>query len=120
MAMTNEPRFAFALEYVSDVEAAKRFYEEVLGLEVERYHPTFVQFDRFAIASDEAMSGSAEPELYWAVDDAEAALAELSQRTEVSMPMKQMPFGKVFAVTDPAGRPRYLIEFARERPSQAV
>jgi predicted enzyme related to lactoylglutathione lyase len=118
--MPLEPHFAFTLEYVSDVEAARRFYEEVLGLKVERSHPTFVQFDRFALASDEAMSGSAEPELYWAVEDADAAFAELSGKAEVSMPMKQMPFGKVFAVRDPAGRARYLIEFARERPSEVV
>jgi predicted enzyme related to lactoylglutathione lyase len=118
--MAIEPHFAFVLEYVSDVEAAKQFYEEVLSLKVERYHPTFVQFDRFALASDEAMSETAEPELYWAVEDADAAFAELSGKAEISMPMKQMPFGKVFGVKDPAGRPRYLIEFARERPSQAV
>jgi predicted enzyme related to lactoylglutathione lyase len=118
--MAIEPHFAFTLEYVPDVDAAKQFYEEVLGLKVERYHPTFVQFDRFALASDEAMSGSAEPELYWAVEDADAAFAELSGKAEVTMPLKQMPFGKVFGVKDPAGRPRYLIEFARNRPSQAV
>ena len=29
-----------------------------------------------------------------------------------------MPFGKVFAVNDPDGRPRYLLELARERPSR--
>lgn len=40
--MTATPRFGFALEYVSDVEAVKRFYVDVLGLEVEREHPTFV------------------------------------------------------------------------------
>ena len=66
------------------------------------------------------MSGNAEPELYWLVDDAEAAFSELSQKAEVSMPMKQMPFGRVFGIKDPAGRPQYILEFARERPSQAV
>lgn len=40
--MTATPRFGFALEYVTDVEAVKRFYVDVLGLEVEREHPTFV------------------------------------------------------------------------------
>jgi catechol 2,3-dioxygenase-like lactoylglutathione lyase family enzyme len=118
--MSTTPRFGFALEYVPDVEAATRFYVDVLGPEVERSHPTYVQFQNFAIASDESMNGRNEPELYWLVDDAEAALRDLSGRAEVSMPLKQMPFGKVFAVTDPAGRPRYLLEFARNRPSQAV
>lgn len=42
--MTIKPRFAFALTYVSDIEAAKRFYVDVLGLEIEREAPVFVQF----------------------------------------------------------------------------
>src|SRR5439155_954567 len=37
-------RFGFALEYVSDIDAAKRFFVDVLGLELERDHPTFAQF----------------------------------------------------------------------------
>jgi catechol 2,3-dioxygenase-like lactoylglutathione lyase family enzyme len=114
------PQFGFVLEYVTDVEAAKRFYVDVLGLEVERYHPTFVQFKNFAIASDESLGGRGEPELYWLVDDAEAAFRDLSPKAEVSLPLKQMPFGKVFAIKDPAGRPRYLLELARDRPSRPV
>jgi predicted enzyme related to lactoylglutathione lyase len=118
--MSTAPQFGFALEYVTDVEASKRFYEEVLGLQVQRYHPTYVQFEHFAIASDESMSDTNEPELYWLVDDAEAAFEELSEKAEVSMPVTQQPFGKVFGINDPSGRPRYILEFARERPSQAV
>jgi hypothetical protein len=66
------------------------------------------------------MSGTNEPEIYWLVEDAEAAFKELSQQAEVSMPVTQQPFGKVFGIKDPSGRPRYILEFARERPSQAV
>ena len=116
--MNNKPKFGFVLEYVTDIEAAKRFYVEVLGLEVERYHPVFVQFSNFAIASDESLSGNREPELYWLVEDAEAAFKDLSQKVEVSLPLKQMPFGKVFGIKDPAGRLLYLVELARDRPSQ--
>ncbi len=116
--MTNKPKFGFALEYVTDIEAAKRFYVEVLGLEVERYHPTFVQFSNFAIASDESLSGTRDPELYWLVDDAEAAFNALSQKVEISLPLKQMPFGKVFAIKDPTGRPCFLIELSPNRPSR--
>src|SRR4030095_6583695 len=43
-SMATRPQFGFALEYVSDIDAAKRFYVDVFGLEVEREHPTFVQF----------------------------------------------------------------------------
>jgi catechol 2,3-dioxygenase-like lactoylglutathione lyase family enzyme len=116
--MSIKPRFGFALEYVPDVETAKRFYVDVLGLDVERSHPTFVQFGHFAIASDASMGGHGEPELYWLVDDATAAFNELSTTAEVSLPLKQMPFGKVFAIKDPAGRPRYLVELAKDRPSK--
>jgi catechol 2,3-dioxygenase-like lactoylglutathione lyase family enzyme len=118
--MSIKPKFGFALEYVKDVEAAKRFYVEVLGLDVERYHPTYVQFDSFAIASDESLGGRGEPELYWLVDDADAAFAELAPKAEVTLPLKQMPFGKVFAIKDPAGRPRFLLELAKDRPSRPV
>ena len=79
-----------------------------------------MQFEHFAIASDESMSGTGEPELYWLVDDADAAFGELSQQAEVTMPVTQQPFGKVFGIKDPSGRPRYILEFARERPSAAV
>src|SRR5437763_2512333 len=101
--MTIKPRFGLAVEYVSDMEAAKRFYVDVLGLVIERDSPTFVQFKEqaganFAIAGDEPLSGKDDLELYWLIDDAEAAFRELSPQAEVSLPLKQMPFGKVFAV----------------------
>ncbi len=118
--MSIKPTFGFVLEYVTDVEAAKRFYVDVLGLEVEREHPTFVQFHDFAIASDESLSGTRDPELYWLVDDVEAAFKDLAQKAEISVPLKQLPFGKVFAVKDPAGRPQFLLQFAKERPSRPV
>ncbi len=122
--MSLKSRFGFVLEYVSDIEAAKRFYIDLLGLEVEREHPTFVQFRdaagaNFAIATGEAL-GDGEPEVCWLVDDAEAAYSELSQKADVSLPLTQMPFGKVFAVKDPAGQPQYLVEFAQDRPSRRV
>ena len=116
--MSVKPRFGFVVEYVADIEEAKRFYVEVMGLEVERYHPTYVQFGTFAIANDASMTGSRDPELYWLVDNAEEAFRELSQKAEVLAPLKQLPFGKVFSVKEPGGRPRYLLELARERPSR--
>jgi len=116
--MSVKPRFGFVVEYVEDIEAAKRFYVDVMGLEVERYHPTYVQFGAFAIANDASMTGSRDPELYWLVDDAEEAFRELSKKAEVVAPLKQMPFGKVFSVKEPEGRPRYLLELARDRPSR--
>ncbi len=118
--MSNSPKFGFVLEYVTDIEAARRFYVEVLGLKVERSAPTFVQFGNFAIANDKSLSASRDPELYWLVEDAEAAFEELSPKAEVSLPLKQMPFGKVFGLKDPAGQVFYLIELAANRPSRPV
>jgi predicted enzyme related to lactoylglutathione lyase len=123
--MTTKLRFAFPLEYVTDIKATKRFYVEVLGLEVERDSPTFVQLKDqngrgYAIASDESIGGNRELELYWLVDDAEAASSELSQKTEITLPLRQLPFGKVFGIKAPDGQPQYLLEFGRNRPSQPV
>src|SRR5512140_1141769 len=118
--MSIKPRFGFVVEYVKDIEASKSFYVDVLGLQMQRYHPTFVQFESFAIASDQPLEGNGAPELYWLVDDADAAYRELARNAEVSLPLTQKPFGKVFAIKDPDGRPRYLLELARNRPSQTV
>ena len=123
--MTTTARFGFALEYVTDIEPVKRFYVDVLGIEVLREAPAFVQFKdpagtSFAIANDESIGGTRETELYWIVDDAEAAFADLSQQASVSVPLKQLPFGKVFGIRDPAGQPLYVVELARNRPSQPV
>ena len=115
-----KPQFGFVLEYVKDIEAAKRFYVEVLGLQMERCHPTFIQFGHFAVANDESMTGNRDPELYWLVDDAEAAFAELRERADVSLRLKQLPYGKVFGIKNPDGRPCYVLELARDRPSQPV
>jgi catechol 2,3-dioxygenase-like lactoylglutathione lyase family enzyme len=123
--MALNPRFGFVLEYVSDLAATKDFYVNILGLEVERFHPTFVQFkdptgDHFAIATDESLTGTRERELYWVVDDAEAAFREISARAAIELPLTMKPFGKVFGVKDPAGQVQFLIEFAATRPSRPV
>jgi hypothetical protein len=54
------------------------------------------------------------------VDNATQALAEMSAHAEVSLSLRQMPFGTCFGIKDPAGQVHYLLEFARERPSVPV
>jgi catechol 2,3-dioxygenase-like lactoylglutathione lyase family enzyme len=127
MVMTNTTRFGFALEYVTDVQATKQFFVDVLGLKVERDHPTFVQFSdasgvSYAIASDERMDPSQDgvPELWWVVEDAHMAFADMSKKSEVKMSPRQMPFGTCFGIKDPSGQVHYVLEFAQQRPSQQV
>ena len=118
--MASPSRFGMALEYVANIADAKRFYVDVIGLKVEREHPEFVQFDHFAIASSTSVGELREREIYWLVDDAEAAFAVMSKRGEVTAPLKQAPFGKVFGIRGPAGETCYLLEFAKDRPSKEV
>ena len=126
--MTNPTaHFGFALEYVTDIQATKSFLVNALGLKVERDHPTFVQFAdangvSYAIASDERMDPAQEgvPELWWVVDNAQSALDAMSTSAEISMPLRQMPFGTCFGVKDPSGQVHYVLEFAQQRPSQAL
>ena len=116
--MTTTPTFGFALDYVTDIQKSRAFYVDVLGLKVEREHPTYVQFPSFTIATDEAMTAARDPELYWLVDDAEAARNAMPKGDPTEI--RAMPFGKVFSVNDPDGRPRCVLEFAANRPSQAA
>jgi predicted enzyme related to lactoylglutathione lyase len=118
--MHSGPRFGFAVEYVKDIAIARQFYVDVVGLTVEREHPTYVQFASFAIASDAPMAGGGERELYWLVDDAERALRALPPGTDVCLPLTQRPFGRVFGIRDPDGHPCYLLELAADRPSRPV
>jgi len=115
--MSNQPRFGFVVEYVKDIQAARRFYEDVMGLQAERVHPTYVQFDHFAIASDAPMAGGAR-EIYWLVPDAQRAFRALSAATEIVIPPVRKPFGTVFGVRDPDGQPQFLLELATDRPSR--
>ena len=118
--MATSLRFGFAIVYVEDIERAKRFYVDTLGLKIEREAPTFVQFEHFAIARDEPLAGRNETELYWLVDDADAAYRELGAQAPVSRPLEAKPFGKVFGVRDPDGGTRFVLELSRNRPSKAV
>src|SRR5262249_45179161 len=84
-------KLGFVLEYVQNIQDAKRFYTDVLGLTAQREHPKFVQFPNFATASDEPLSRTGDLELYSLVDNAEDAFQELNKRVEVTLPLKQMP-----------------------------
>jgi catechol 2,3-dioxygenase-like lactoylglutathione lyase family enzyme len=116
--MIPAPRFGFVVTYVDDLAAAKRFYVDTLGLTIEREAPNFVQFEHFALATDESMDGLRSPELYWLVADAESTAAALGSQATICMPLRTLPFGKVFGVRDPSGQPRYLLQLSAARPSR--
>ena len=118
--MSLTPEFGFVIQYPQDLDAARAFYESVLGLKVQRVAPNFVQFEHFALAGDESLSGTRKQEVYWLVPDAQAAFAELNGKAEVAMPLRELPFGNVFGIKDPDGEQRFVLELARNRPSQAV
>ncbi len=123
--MSDNLRFGFILEYVPDIDEARRFFTSVMGLQIAREHPTFIQFSdnagmSYAVSTDEPLGGTGAPEVYWVVDDVEESFARLSQAADVSMPLRKMPFGMVFAINDPNGQSHYFVQFARERPSRAM
>jgi catechol 2,3-dioxygenase-like lactoylglutathione lyase family enzyme len=123
--MSSELRFGLLIEYVDDVQAAKPFYTDILGLKVEREAPDFIQFAdpagvNVGIASDGSLGNAREPEVFWLVDDAAEAFRTLPGAVEVSYPLTEKPFGTVFGITDPAGEVQYVLELAKERPSAAV
>lgn len=118
--MSNQPRFGFVVEYVKDIRAAQRFYEDVLGLQAERVHPTYVQFDHFAIASDAPMAGDGVREIYWLIPDAQRAFQALSTATDIVLPLTKKPFGTVFGVRDSDGQSQFLLELSTNRPSRLV
>ncbi|MCJ8325486.1 MAG: hypothetical protein MJK08_00150 [Campylobacterales bacterium] len=118
--MNEKPKFGFIVEYVKDIEIAKNFYVETLGLNVEREHPNYVQFDTFAIATDEPMGGEVKQEVYWLVKDINSIFTSISQKAEICLSMQEVPFGKVFGVRNPDGYPCYILELATNRPSQVI
>ena len=114
----------FVVRHVADVAAARAFYTEKMGFEVEAEQPGFVQFKApdgapFAVSlasadpvAAELPSGQSEPlELWWYVADADAAYAELRAKdVEIVFPPKDLPFGRAFAIKDPTGAYSFILQ----------
>ncbi len=103
----------FVIARVADVAAARQFYTETLGFEIEDELPGFVQFRApsgasYAIGVD---GQKGDTELWWVVDDAEATLADLVARgVEVAKPLADRPFGRTFAIKDPTGQTLWMLQ----------
>ncbi len=114
----------FIVRHVADIAAARAFYTEKLGFAIEAEQPGFVQFKApsgapFAVSlasadpvAAEMPDGQSEPlELWWYVDDADAAHAELKEKgVEVVFPPRDMPFGRAFAIKDAAGAHCFILQ----------
>ena len=101
----------FVMLHVPDIEQARTFYTEKLGMVVEDQQPGFVQFKQnagmgaiFALQEQADVSAHQGVELWWMVDNADATYATLVSRGvgTVSQPSDE-PFGRAFTIKDPAG-----------------
>ena len=99
----------FVLLYVRDVAAARAFYTEKMGLEVEDENPGFVQFKApggaiFALIHGERPTPASAIELWWQTADTDGAYARLKDRgVEIVSPPEDKPFGRTLSVKDPEG-----------------
>lgn len=109
----------FVLLHVSDLAAARAFYTDTFGLEVESENGGFLQFRRpngavFALQSDPDAAPQNSVELWWEVANADEAHAELvAKGVPVVEPLDERPFGRVFAITDPAGNTLNLMQLRK-------
>jgi predicted enzyme related to lactoylglutathione lyase len=105
----------FVVAHVPSVAEVLPFYTEKLELEIEDQQPGFVQFKQSGQGAVYAIfeHGHVEPrstvELWWSVDDADAALEQFkSQDIPIVEPLADQPFGRTFVITDPAGNKIYV------------
>jgi predicted enzyme related to lactoylglutathione lyase len=106
------PNLDFVVLRVPNIEQARAFYTEKLGLTVEDEQPGFVQFRRsgglegasFALAENPSATPHAGVTLWWRVEDAAAAHDAFTARgIPIVNPLQDRPFGRIFAISDPAG-----------------
>ena len=101
----------FVLIHVPDVAAARAFYTQKLGFQIEEERPDFLQFTQqlggavFAIGQgDSPRTSDGGIELWWSVSDADATYRDLIAKGVESLEdPHDMPFGRAFSIKDPAG-----------------
>ncbi len=110
----------FVFIHTDDMAATRAFYAEQMGLTLISDSPEFLQFAapggkgaELGVGLLSAPGVSHEPELWWYVDDVDAAYAALiAQGAEIVTPLTDMPFGRVCATKDPAGYTLHLLQLA--------
>lgn len=112
----------FIMLHVPDVEQARAFYTEKLGLVVEDQQPDFVQFKQpkgngatFALGKGEDAATLQGAELWWFVDDADKTYTSLvAQNVEIVNKPTDEPFGRTLAIKDPAGHTIHMLQLAHQ------
>lgn len=109
----------FVMLHTDDIAAARAFYADRMGLTIVTDSPEFLQFASPTGKGADLAVGlltpevSHEPELWWYVDDVDAAHATLvAQGAAIVVPLTDMPFGRCCATKDPAGYTVYLLQLA--------
>jgi predicted enzyme related to lactoylglutathione lyase len=111
-----------ALYNAPDIDAARRWYTEVLGFEPYFNEPFYVGFNvggyELGLLPDAGASGRGGVTVYWGVEDADAAVAELiAKGATADAPVQDVgggirtatvidPFGNVFGVIE---NPRFSL-----------
>jgi predicted enzyme related to lactoylglutathione lyase len=112
----------FVLAHVPSIEQVLPFYTEKLGLEIESQGPGFIQFKQprgegavYALSEEGQVEPGSSVELWWYVDDAEATIAQLKARgVAIVDALADQPFGRTFAIQDPAGNKLYMLQLAQQ------
>jgi predicted enzyme related to lactoylglutathione lyase len=104
------------LHPVSDLEAAKKVYTALLGMEPQADSPYYVGYEaegqQIGLVPNGGPQGMTSPVAYWHVDDIEAKLAAVTAAgATVKEPPREVAAGRLVATfTDPDGNVLGLIQ----------
>jgi predicted enzyme related to lactoylglutathione lyase len=103
----------FIIVHTRDIAGAQQFYTDTLGYTVEVGSPDFVQFKStdgptLALSTEE---GGESVELWWFVEDADETHETMrSKGVNIVSAPRDEPFGRAFAIKDPAGNTLNLLQ----------
>jgi predicted enzyme related to lactoylglutathione lyase len=108
----------FVIMHTRDMAGTQQFYTDTLGYTVEVGSPDFVQFKAtdgttLALSTEE---GGEPVELWWFVEDADATHESMrSKGIDIVSAPRDEPFGRAFAIKDPAGNTLNLLQLPAEQ-----
>ncbi len=119
--MSSDLRLSGVELYFDDVEAAKRFYSTVLGLELSDEQPGhFAQFDGgsgficLERKGSENYPSRDKAVLFFEVPDLEAAIVRIGRERLVRSALEAAPRGRWAVLNDPEGHNILLLERRRD------